>query len=108
MAHPQARPKPLRGEHAQPRPPYLISSGDGPSTEAEQHGTAASPEFHAGPPLLGRWRATGIIAGFAVAAVGAAAVLVYFAGALVGGIMIAALSALVAWGNWILDNTIEL
>ena len=59
-------------------------------------------------PRAGKWRAFGILTAAATTAVGALAAIAYFAGFIAAGILAAAVLSLVAFGNWVLNNTIEL
>jgi hypothetical protein len=55
-----------------------------------------------------RRRALGLLGLVAIGAVGAVAALIYFAGMIAAAIAAAAVAALVGFGNWILNHTVEL
>jgi hypothetical protein len=54
------------------------------------------------------WYAVRVLAAVAIAAVGAIAALVYFAGAIAAVIAATVVVTLVAFGNWVLNNTADL
>ena len=54
------------------------------------------------------WYAIRVLAAVAIAAIGALAALVYFAGALAAGIAVMVVAILVAFGIWVLNNTADL
>jgi hypothetical protein len=53
-------------------------------------------------------RAIAVVGLVAVGAVGAITAIAYFAGIIAAGIVAAAVGALVGFGNWVLNNTIDL
>ena len=67
-------------------------------------------QFHFAPARPGarRWRAVGLLALLALAVAGAIAGVAYAAGLAAAGIAAGAVAALIGFGNWILNNIIEL
>ena len=68
-------------------------------------------EFHyaaRGDAKADRRRALGLLGLAALGAISAVAALIYFAGIIAAGIAAAAIAALVGFGNWILNHSIEL
>ena len=59
-------------------------------------------------PGARRWRAVGLLALLALAVAGAIASVAYAAGLAAAGIAAGAVAALIGFGNWILNNIIEL
>jgi hypothetical protein len=53
-------------------------------------------------------RAPAILASVAIAGIGAIAAIAYFAGIIAAGIAVAAVAALIGFGNWVLNNTADL
>jgi len=68
-------------------------------------------QFHfAAParPAAPRWRAVGVLTLAALAATGALTAIFYVAGLAAAAIAAGAVAALIGFGNWILNNTIDL
>jgi len=59
-------------------------------------------------PAARYWRAIAILTSVTIAAIGAVAAIAYFAGVIAAGIAVAAAVAVIGFGNWILNNTIDL
>jgi len=78
----------------------MVGSRFEPSTQSEFDTPAdAAAEY---------WYAIRVLAAVAIAAVGAIAALVYFAGAVAAGIAVTVVGTLIAFGNWVLNNTADL
>jgi len=61
-----------------------------------------------GDPAQERRRAIKVIAIVSITAGASLAALIYFVGVIAGAVALAAVGSLVAFGNWVLDNTIEI
>ena len=91
--HPQRRPKNARAAAGRSEQDYRPSQYDfdAPADRAAEY-----------------WRAVIVLALVGIAVVGAIGAIAYFVGILAAGIAAAAVMALIAFGNWVLNNTIDL
>ncbi|HKC03466.1 MAG TPA: hypothetical protein VKC17_09205 [Sphingomicrobium sp.] len=59
-------------------------------------------------PAAEYWRAVAVLTVVAIAVLGAIAGIAYFAGMVAAAIATAAVAALIGFGNWVLNNTVDL
>jgi len=59
-------------------------------------------------PAAEYWRAVAVLTVVAIAVLGAIAGIAYFAGMVAAAVATAAVVALVSFGNWVLNNTVDL
>lgn len=65
-------------------------------------------QFDFAAPAAEYWRAIAVLAVVAIAVVGAIAGIAYFAGMVAAAVATASVVALVGFGNWVLNNTVDL
>jgi len=106
MAAPQLRPKSIHVARsaAAKRTPRAIRKGAGEAFEPDR----APTQFHfRTEPDRVTARETAILASLAIVVIGAIAALGYLLGIVAAAVAAAAVGGLIAFGNWVLNNTIE-